>query len=80
MKEEDQPEQHTDDKEADTEDHPDGENLQMKISLNLIKKWKRKESNSPNTKTLRNITIMTKTVSRRRKERQKRFRFKSREL
>lgn len=72
VKEEDQPEQHTDDKEADTEDHPDGENLQMKISLNLIKKWKKKRSQIPLIpKTLRNITIMTKTVSRRRKERQK---------
>ncbi|XBO87094.1 hypothetical protein AAGG52_08890 [Bacillus licheniformis] len=69
VKEEDQPEQHADDEESDTEDHPDGEKpSDQDQSQSDQEMEKEKESNSLIPKTLRNITIMTKTVSRRRKE------------
>ncbi len=70
MKEEDQPEQHTDDEESDTEDHPDGEKpSDQDHSQSDQEMEKEKESKSLIPKTLKNITIMTKTVSSRRKER-----------
>ncbi|MGG1546856.1 anti-sigma factor domain-containing protein [Bacillus paralicheniformis] len=50
VKEEDQPEQHTDDEESDTEDHPDGEKpSDQDHSQSDQEMEKEKESKSPNT-------------------------------